>query len=323
MIFGNWGLWLNIVTIGVMSFCVSLLLISLLISLSRDLSNLFEAKSRLRLLWCVVILPWLVSLLSVVLLVFPELLPLQKTWLTTLVHWHHVYTFSLYSWHGASLAVFSIFFVFLLFSKLLRTLKTYTQLNHLTYFVKNNELSNGCVLIESETPLAFTSGFLRPRSYITSGLSNRLSQQEIEVVQRHELAHAKRRDPLRKYVFALFASFFPKAIENYFNEALSLSLEQLADETVMETINDETLVSKTILKVVRFRGQHNRLNAAPLSNCYFAVHPLELRIRYLLDNDKGKPFPLILFFAFFAAMTGISTLSVDFLHHAFEQLFDH
>jgi Zn-dependent protease with chaperone function len=323
MIFGHWGLSLNILAIGVLSFCVSILLVALVAALSNDLSTRFEAKSRLRILWCGVALPWLVSISSIGLLIFPELFQLPTTWLTSFVHWHHVYHFPIYSWHGATLILSSSVFCFLFLSKLLKALRTNTQLDKLEYFVTKSRLPDGCFLIESHQLKAFTSGFFHPRSYITTGLRDQLTQQETEVVQQHELAHLKKADPLRKYFFALFASFFPDAIQRYLVETFSLALEQLADDTVLQKINDNTLISKTILKVVRLSKDNNNLHRSPPTHCHFASHPLELRIRYLLSDDKGESFPLILFILFTSLMITISTLSVDLLHHGVEYLLNY
>ena len=323
MIFGTLGLGLNILTIGVLGFCIAVILMSWLMILWRKPLLNYEVNSRLRVLWCAVTIPWLASILAVVLLIYPDLLLLQDSQLATFVHWHHTHAFYAYSWHGASLAAFSVFCVALFVSRILKILKIHAQLNHLNYFVSSSSQVDGCVLVVSDTPQAFTTGLFRSRSYITSGLEQQLTAQEIDIVRQHELAHAQHRDPLRKYVFTLMAAFYPATLQKYFNNTFALSLEQLADQTVLKNGKDKILIASTILKVGRLQNQHLRNNIPSLDECRFSSHPLTLRIHYLLADNKGKYFPLTVLIAVAAVIAILSMLSVDLLHHTIEQLFTH
>ncbi|MBB5781826.1 Zn-dependent protease with chaperone function [Nonomuraea jabiensis] len=46
--------------------------------------------------------------------------------------------------------------------------------------------------------MAFCAGMLRPRVYVSAGLVDKLSDDELRAVLCHEAAHARRRDPLRR-----------------------------------------------------------------------------------------------------------------------------
>lgn len=322
MIGGNWGLTFNILSIVFVGLYSSLCLISLVVYLASNQLNRFTAKVRLRLLWCVGILPWFVSFICVGLQILPELTPIGETWFSFFVHWHHIYNFEILSWHGASLFIFSMVFISVCLTRLLKAIKANKQLDQLDFFVKTSCSERGLTIIESRQHQAFTSGLFRPRSYITSGLRDQLTRQEMLVVSQHELAHAKTRDPLRKFSFSLFAAFFPKFIAQQLNDRFALALEQIADESVLLTGNDETVISKTMLKVSSLRSQFSGVTMSP-SNCHFSAHPLSLRIQYLLRDNKGQPFPFALFFSFAITLTLLSTLSVDLLHHALEKLFHH
>ena len=323
MIFGTLGLGLNILTIGVLGFCIAVILMSWLMILWRKPLLNYEVNSRLRVLWCAVTIPWLASILAVVLLIYPDLLLLHDSQLATFVHWHHTHAFYAYSWHGASLAAFSVFCVALFVSRILKILKIHAQLNHLNYFVSSSSQVDGCVLVVSDTPQAFTTGLFRSRSYITSGLEQQLTAQEIDIVRQHELAHALHRDPLRKYIYSLLTAFFPTSLSKTLNNSFALSLEQHADQVVSKNSTDKALIASTILKVGRLQSQHRNASAPKLTECYFSSHPLTLRIQYLLSNDTGKYFPFFGLVAIAAIITVMSTLSVDFLHHTIEQLFAH
>jgi len=322
MIWGNWGLTFNILSIVIISLYFSLSLISVVVYLVSNKLNRFTAKARLRLLWCVGLLPWLVSFICVGLQIIPEMSSSNETWLSNFVHWHHIYNFEIFSWHGATLFVFGLIFFSVCFTKLVKVIKANTQLDQLDFFVKSSSSDHGLTVVESQQHQAFTSGFFSPKSYITSGLRDQLTQQELLVIAQHESAHAETRDPLRKFCFSLLAAFFPKHVEQQLNDWFSLALEQIADDSVLGSGNDETVISKTMLKV---SGLRSKVTGAPLSllNCQFSAHPLNLRIRYLLNDNKGRSFPFAVFFIFAITVTLLSTLSIDLMHHALEKLFVH
>lgn len=55
----------------------------------------------------------------------------------------------------------------------------------------------GALVIEDERPRAFCAGLVRPRVYVSSGALALLDDGALRAVLAHELAHARRRDPLR------------------------------------------------------------------------------------------------------------------------------
>ena len=318
---GHWGLSFNILSIIFVSLCASLIFISVIhYFISNSLSR-FQANTKVSILWCIALLPWAISLCSVALLALPELITNNNVWLLPFLHWHHLYQFDILSWHGASIGVFCIIFISISLTKIIKAIRANTRLNQLHFFTKSTQSVQGLTIIESMEYKAFTSGFLRPRAYITKGLSNQLTTQEKTVVAMHELAHVRARDPLRKYIYSLLAAFFPTFISQKLNKDFSLALEQAADESVLSEVNDETRIATTLLKVSRLGKRP--IEPTPLSNCHFSAHPLTLRIEYLLNDNKGQPFPILIIFLSSITIATISTLSVDLLHHALESLFNH
>jgi len=322
VIWGNLGISLNMLSIFFVSFCLTMILVSGAIPLISSQLHRFTAKAKLGILWSIGLLPWLVGLACVGVLLLSGMGLGSKTWISSFAHWHHLYQFELFSWHGASLVVFcaALFGVYLV--KLIAVVKTNTQLQQLKFFMENPSSTQGLYIVESEQLQAFTSGFFRPRSYITRGLLEHLTQQDLSIVAHHELAHAQMRDPLRKLTFALVVAFFPRAITKQLVDVFSLAIEQAADESVLHTVNDETLISKTIVTVSRLSNPFPTANTQ-ISSCLFAAHPLTLRIRYLLSENKGQSFPILLLFLFAIVLIILSSASVDLLHHAFERLFAH
>ncbi len=104
---------------------------------------------------------------------------------------------------------------------------------------------------------------------------------------------------------------------------MALAIEQNADETVLKQVPDEALISKTILKVVRLRKEHNIRNAPSLVLCHFAGDQLQQRIHYLMHEGKRKRFPLWSLALLTFLLVASGALSVDLFHHLIEQVFSH
>lgn len=323
MIFDSLGLALNVITIGVTSLLVAIFLLSALTAFGLNYLTSFSAGIRARLLWAIVILPWIIAVASIFLLLAPELFQFRLNWLSSFIHWHHAAIFHIFSWHGALLLVFCITFLLVSITKLSSAVRSSSQLSQLDYFSVSDELGSGMLLVHSDTPQAFTAGLFNPRSYITHGLRDKLSEESLAIVQQHELAHKRRRDPLRIYVFSLLVSFFAKTIGKRLNDAFSLALEQLADQSALRSVRDKTSVSRTILDVARLNNQECGTAGLSAVNCGFTSNALQLRIRYLLDGEPPKAFPYFKLVISTLVMITVCTLSVDFIHHSVETLFSH
>jgi hypothetical protein len=314
---------LNAITIGIASLWVAIAIISILASVGPRYLISFNATKRVRLLWSIVVLPWIVAAVSIVLLLGQEIFEYRIDWLSSFFYLHHGYVFPVLSWHGGSLIIFSAMFLIVSINKFLSAIKTSSQLSQLNYFSVSEELEGGTLLVDSDTPLAFTAGLFYPRSYITHGLKKKLSEQSLLVVQQHELAHVRGRDPLRKHVFSLLALFFPKSVGGRLNDAFSLALEQLADQSALKLVHDKKFVSRTILDVARLNSHVNVSEQLSAMECGFTSNGLHLRIRYLLDGEPNTPFPYFNLVVSALAMIVVCTLTVDFIHHSVETLFSH
>ena len=323
MVFDSAGLALNILTIGVTSLWIIVALLSVLYSFGLRYLNGFSALNQSLLLWAAALVPWFVAGASAFLLLAPELLDIQFGSLSNYIHWHHVNVFHILSWHGVLLLLFCALFLVVSTTKLLSAMRTHSNLRQLDYFSLLQELDGGALLIDSDTPQAFTAGIWSPRSYLTVGLRNMLSKEALSIVQEHELSHQRRRDPLQKYVFSLLCSIYPKAMGVRLNDAFSLALEQCADQSALRVIGDKTLVSKTILQVAKLNNTRAGSGLVSPAKCGFTSNAITLRIQYLLGTEPTKSFPLIPLSISTLLMIAVCTMSVDFFHHSIETLFSH
>ncbi len=89
------------------------------------------------------------------------------------------------------------------------------------------------IVVDRDEVFAFVLGFIFPRIFISRGLLENLSDEEISSVLEHEFAHVASFDNLKKLVFAIFVYllpfyFFSKPIFDFFR----LRQELAADERV-------------------------------------------------------------------------------------------
>lgn len=106
-------------------------------------------------------------------------------------------------------------------------------------------------VLSGETPApAFTAGLLRPRIYLSEALPRVLSPEELRAAFLHELAHLRRRDPLRVAAFRLLArALFWLPLAAVWLDALADEVEVAADD---EAGRDEPLaLAGAIVKVAR------------------------------------------------------------------------
>ena len=64
------------------------------------------------------------------------------------------------------------------------------------------------VVFSSRLSFACTAGLLHPRVFVSTGLIESLSDEELKAVLRHEQSHLDRRDPIRSIVMLFLSKFF-------------------------------------------------------------------------------------------------------------------
>ncbi len=89
MIYGQWALALNLLTVGILAFIVANLFVSIAFWLVKSKLQRYAVSTRKLLLWLFVLTPWLISLC--VTLFFSPLFQNGSIfiWLTDFAHWHH------------------------------------------------------------------------------------------------------------------------------------------------------------------------------------------------------------------------------------------
>ncbi|MBI3956800.1 MAG: M56 family metallopeptidase [Candidatus Kerfeldbacteria bacterium] len=122
------------------------------------------------------------------------------------------------------------------------------------------------IVLADSRPFAFTAGWLRPASYFSTALLDRLSREERAAVRLHERAHRRRRDPLRLFAWNLVASvlpFFPLLRE--FARAAATDCETAADHRARADGAAQTHLLNAIRTSVAVGGTMPRFHAAHLA----------------------------------------------------------
>lgn len=315
MIVGQWGIILNLFTIAVITMGISVLATSLLFALFQNTISSFRLQSQKALLWCLALSPWLMAITTSLLFWLDF-----STTFSLLPHWHHPDIFEFSSWHGVSVIVFLVWTAFVFYKK--TALLFGQQQMQASLYVFSERQSSGICLIESAVPNAFTSGFFSPKSYLTTGLKSQLTQEELAIVLAHENAHVISYDPLKKWLFMVLAAFFPSRISNKLNAAMTQTIEQLADASVVELGYQNDIVASTLVKVARI-AMRFQPNTSPTIVNYFHVEALAQRVSWLLNEQPITVKLHYLMMLLPCLLLVLTMFSLDSLHHLIETILNH
>ena len=333
MIINEAAMFLNLLCIALMGLLVASALLSAMSPFTARLSTLLSARTQKKALWLFVTTPWTVSIICVLVFV-PSLFQAERLpWLSTLAHWHHPAVFYLDSWHGATLVLFILSTVYVLIRKGLNAVRHLNTLNTLTGLSQGETRhraqgdsrhwndGHDIVVLESQIPSAFAAGLLRPKCYVTTGLIERVSETELDIIIDHERAHIRHKDAQKKLLFALFASLYPRPVARRLNQLFSLASELLADEHVSKSYCNfdiaQTLVSAT--RIQRFFA--DSVNPALVN--YFIADDVDCRVRALVNPQRLRSFPWGHCLLVMVLTTILSSIGVDSLHHLIEAVFSH
>ncbi len=134
---------------------------------------------------------------------------------------------------------------------------------------------------------AFCYGFFRPKVRMSSGLFNRLSTEEANVVVRHESYHQKTREPLKSFVVHLVQSVF-SFIPSFslFVEQYQTYAELAADFFATNGFRDKKHLAGALYAILEDEAPRS-MKRLPLSSFGSAT---DARVRILSSNDLNCDF---------------------------------
>jgi beta-lactamase regulating signal transducer with metallopeptidase domain len=140
--------------------------------------------------------------------------------------------------------------------------------------------SSDVTLVEDDTPFAFTHGLLRPRVYVSRGLTRLLTSIELRAVVEHERHHARRHDPLRILLArAVTAMLFVVPFAWVARDRFLLGLELAADQAAARSVGRSGLAG-ALLKGIEMPRPAFALSASARFN------PTQERIVHLLETES-------------------------------------
>ena len=138
-------------------------------------------------------------------------------------------------------------------------------------------------LLESDTPAAFTLGWLNPKIYLTSGLLDQCDSDDITCILNHEQAHQRRKDNLNQLLARMFTSVLPNRLIQRQLDDYNLLCEQACDLEASQ-FQPADQIAGTLLKIARL--QSRRL---PSGATAFVGGHVEERIMAVLKLQHAEP----------------------------------
>jgi Zn-dependent protease with chaperone function len=143
-------------------------------------------------------------------------------------------------------------------------------------------------LVDSSCPFSITVGLVRPRIWLSTTLVAALTQGQLAVVEAHERAHLRRRDPLLRLLAGWLSMPILPSVRQSILERLHLASEQACDEAAGGVVGDRVLVAETLLAVARLVGPNPTASGLP-AEASFGRGFVSARIESLLDPvDVGS-----------------------------------
>ncbi|MFZ0731631.1 MAG: M56 family metallopeptidase [Candidatus Sulfotelmatobacter sp.] len=103
------------------------------------------------------------------------------------------------------------------------------------------------VRIRPSIPAMTAAGILRPRVLVSGSAESLLSEGELQTTLRHEIAHVRRRDNLKKLLFCLVAFPRMRALESAWLEAT----EMAADDAAVSNAGEALDLAAALIKLSR------------------------------------------------------------------------
>lgn len=145
--------------------------------------------------------------------------------------------------------------------------------------LRSAELAPGVGVLESPSAFAVSLGWLRPTVVVSTGLIERLTPAQLDVVLMHERAHAVRRDALVLTVARVVTAVHLPHVRRRILADLALACEQACDEEAARACGDRVRVAETIVAAERAAAS---ANPSPVAGLAFGGGEVVQRVESLL-----------------------------------------
>jgi Zn-dependent protease with chaperone function len=149
-------------------------------------------------------------------------------------------------------------------------------------------LKDEVFLLDSDDYFSFCTGFASPRIYVSRGIIESLTAEELEALLLHEKYHLANRDPLRILLGELVVSglFFVPILRDLFKRYL-IRKEIAADQLAIQYQGNRHGIASTLQKLLE-----KETGTWTLGFAISDTEALKSRIDYMLGRIKQEPLPL-------------------------------
>lgn len=149
---------------------------------------------------------------------------------------------------------------------------------------------NTILVINDQSIISLTMGFIRPKIILSTGLLNLLDESEKQAVILHEIFHQKNRDPLKLFILSVSSSvmwYIP--ILSWFYLKYKVIREILADHNAISRLESSAYLGSALLKLLKNSHKKKRLS---FSYAPFADTAINLRMQKIIDPSAEAPLNL-------------------------------
>lgn len=319
MILGSGALWLNLLSMAVLSLANFSLVQIASVPLVRRLCTRCTPIQRKSLLLCWALSPWFwVTLLTASAFTGTATDDGSVSALLGLTHWHHADWFVLDSWHLGLLAGGALWISIAAYKVVRHTQSVRRQHRVLASLAPPSQDQQDVHRLPTQAPIAVTSGLWRHTIYLSHGLLERLTPSQREVVIQHERAHQSRRDNLSRWLMMSACAHLPKRVSKPVLDHYVLATEQLADRHAALHVGSGAQVADTLLQVARLSTASTM--AAARFNDGEAVRERIIELLQPRTSSRTRTI-LILLALFIGALLTLG--ATDHFHHGLDMLFSH
>lgn len=171
----------------------------------------------------------------------------------------------------------------------------------------------GYSLLNASEPVVFTLGWWAPHVFISRGLLQQCSSEQLSVILLHEQAHRMRRDNLRLLLARVFNMVLPAGMRRQAMHDLQILCEQACDFESAKK-HGATTVAETLVHVGRLVKKSSR----PAGSMAFDGGDLSVRVHALLNIESRRTLRSWQLLMVVVVVAYVLLLTLDPLHHAAE-----
>ncbi len=217
----------------------------------------------------------------------------------------------------AGLIIVAATSLLLLFFTLLlaRTLVSLQRRLHTLHLLSRDKDDQRYAVIDTDQPLAWCVGFLRPEVYLSRGLLACLTKEQVQVVLAHEQGHRERHDNLRGLLLRVSSLAWLRSARRQLQADFGASSEQACDQIAARAVGSPQLVIETIETL-----EPGSYSAGSTPARYFVGADTQQRLEALRQSERETPSPLsapailvLLWLAQIAVLTGLAHRGYEWL----------